>query len=417
MANYKLRKLQQIPTVYDNPLMKEQYLALQEKLAYAKLDISGYGNPENRVWSIEKELKHITTANNFEIFYMGGLLLEAKKILPHGQFGAWIEKKVPFSARTAQKCIKVYERCLGMPELLFSLQRSVLEEVCEKGFPEDLLKRLPGLLNEYGTFKKKDLEKLKKQSTQGKLDVDSKLWQLFILQRQQADYETINIKVIDNLVMVLRNQLVKLSATAPPTDSNKLLSRNQRRHDVIPAVKNAVSDFIGILEELKIDFELGLSTERNEFLTNDIISLRRNIDLCEDGQSLYLQWPEGNEGDDGTLAEAYYEKIVLEELGPEDLIYRDDTDPDDRYCKKVLEQLGRDDISSVDDRIFAEENDPAVVEKLGPEDFLFKDDDERILDELGSEDTLEEDEEKLAEQHEKIILSQLAEEDFVDQSQ
>ena len=64
--------LEYIPSVYNNPFMVDLYRAMKEKLKVCT-------NQSQSLDSIAKELGFITKANNYQIFFMGGLLVNAKK--------------------------------------------------------------------------------------------------------------------------------------------------------------------------------------------------------------------------------------------------------------------------------------------------------------------------------------------------
>lgn len=80
--------------------------------------------PANRPVTIETvteeilELKGDWAENTF---YIGQRLNEAKELLPHGEWLPWLEKKVQFSQRTAQKFMLVARAYEGNPQLVREL--------------------------------------------------------------------------------------------------------------------------------------------------------------------------------------------------------------------------------------------------------------------------------------------------------
>lgn len=62
--------------------------------------------------------KQIAAVN---IVRMGQLLIEAKAMLPHGQWGSWLKEKVEFSERSAQNFMRVAREYAANPQLVADL--------------------------------------------------------------------------------------------------------------------------------------------------------------------------------------------------------------------------------------------------------------------------------------------------------
>ena len=66
--------------------------------------------------TIKKNVQQIMIAGALEI---GGKLVEAKGMVPHGQWGKWLEEKVNYSQSTANNMMKLYQEYGGNQQSLF----------------------------------------------------------------------------------------------------------------------------------------------------------------------------------------------------------------------------------------------------------------------------------------------------------
>lgn len=66
--------------------------------------------------TIKKNVQQIMIAGALEI---GGKLVEAKGMVPHGQWGAWLKEKVNYSQSTANNMMKLYQEYGGNQQSLF----------------------------------------------------------------------------------------------------------------------------------------------------------------------------------------------------------------------------------------------------------------------------------------------------------
>lgn len=66
--------------------------------------------------TIKKNVQQVMIAGALEI---GGKLVEAKGMVPHGQWGKWLEEKVNYSQSTANNMMKLYQEYGGNQQSLF----------------------------------------------------------------------------------------------------------------------------------------------------------------------------------------------------------------------------------------------------------------------------------------------------------
>ena len=74
---------------------------------------------------LEKRAARINEILKGSVLEIGRELIEAKKLLTHGEFGRWIEREVGVSRRWAQLVMRAYQLCLKY-ENFSHLQRSAL---------------------------------------------------------------------------------------------------------------------------------------------------------------------------------------------------------------------------------------------------------------------------------------------------
>lgn len=95
-----------------------------------------YGDPK-RLPAIAEEVRlriHITKR---EIFTIGELLYEAKKIL-QGEFKQWIEDNFDFGYDTANNFMNVYKHLFGHRGLVDKVKSSILYRISAPSFPDEL---------------------------------------------------------------------------------------------------------------------------------------------------------------------------------------------------------------------------------------------------------------------------------------
>jgi len=131
-------------------------------------------NKEECLDSIKEELKARSQGFKFQIYEMGKLLCEARKILPHGQFIPWINENFEFCYRTAFNFMKVYRVCMRHPEVVKYFNPSCLYVITKPDFPQDLRQALFNGVKGYVDIKEKDLVELALNYKNGKIKTTDK---------------------------------------------------------------------------------------------------------------------------------------------------------------------------------------------------------------------------------------------------
>ncbi len=114
----------------------------QERLRY------GYSwpdlAPEDYLIHIAKEIESRVRLTQHEIFNIGELLINAKKVCQQNSkgFKEWIGENFDFSYETANNFMNVYKYCMGFRKVALQISPSILYQLSSPSFPEELRKYL-----------------------------------------------------------------------------------------------------------------------------------------------------------------------------------------------------------------------------------------------------------------------------------
>jgi len=128
---------------------------------------------EDQLPQITYEIRNITTNMKTEIYRIGELLVQAKKILEHGEFKKWIKANFEFSYQKAHNFMNVYRHCLGRPELVKTIKASLLYKITSPGFPEDLREHIFENGKKLKSIKGKKFREVCIKFKRGELDLKS----------------------------------------------------------------------------------------------------------------------------------------------------------------------------------------------------------------------------------------------------
>jgi len=173
--------------------------------------------------------------------------------------------------------------------------------------------------------------------------------QKFILLKQQSDYESINLKLLDKIKLVLKNELKKLDAIGAPGDVNKLLSLDIQKRDMVPLLKKVLTEFIVVLDDISDDFYWGGTAKRNEYLSKDIKALDNKIHL-----KAQREWERNN--DEIAMLEERYREMMRDYERSADYAPEDGDEAFEEYCLKRLNRYSREDLINEGDEDLAEED-------------------------------------------------------------
>jgi len=147
-----------------------------------------------------------------EIYKIGSLLTDAKKLLDHGEFQPWIEANFDFSYQTANNFRHVFECCLGRPHLTETIKASILYQIAAPNFPDDLREHLLSHGTNLKDIKNKKMKRVMKRYRKGEIDLDSpEIEDLIDYRKSKDDWKRYHAKLIDSIESLskLRNTVVK----------------------------------------------------------------------------------------------------------------------------------------------------------------------------------------------------------------
>jgi len=228
----------------------EEARRLQKNRVYGSYS---YGNPE-RLSILADEINVRIKITKREIFTIGELLYEAKKIL-QGGFKQWIADNFDFSYDTAHNFMNVYECCLGHKNLVEKVKSSILYKLSAPSFPEELR----DFLFSQGSLVKmtnRKLEEILKKYKEG--GIDSIKDDFEKITEGYRIYDQV-MYTLDNLELAIRD-LIRFQEKMETHDSRLRRSflnmEDQEGHSVIgneinTHIVTAIESCIKILDEVK----------------------------------------------------------------------------------------------------------------------------------------------------------------------
>lgn len=100
-----------------------------------------FGDSDNNVNQLNYIADEINTRINrfkHDVFNIGKLLTEAKELLPHGEFGNWVQNSCGLNHQTANNFMRVYGFCDGNPEIAEKISQSIIYKIASKNFPTQI---------------------------------------------------------------------------------------------------------------------------------------------------------------------------------------------------------------------------------------------------------------------------------------
>ncbi len=74
-----------------------------------------------KLQKIENEIITLKNQTAENIILMGQKFIEAKKLVPHGEWGNWLKERIDFSQRTANQFMRIAKEFGSNPEVLTNL--------------------------------------------------------------------------------------------------------------------------------------------------------------------------------------------------------------------------------------------------------------------------------------------------------
>ncbi|MCB1179219.1 MAG: DUF3102 domain-containing protein [Leptospiraceae bacterium] len=160
--------------------------------------------------SIKEELQIRCTGLKHQIYEIGKLLYEAKRLLPHGKFKQWINENFELCYRTAHNLVRVYIVCMGHPEMVKYFKPSSLYVIARPDFPGNLRDSLFEGIKGPVDIKEKDLIKLALDFKNGLFEItDPKVQDLLKKRSDISLWEQYKTE-LEALKVLIANRLEKI---------------------------------------------------------------------------------------------------------------------------------------------------------------------------------------------------------------
>lgn|GEM_PF-6505730 len=198
----------------------------------------------NRITEIKNEILASTKRDKMEVYRKGELLVEAKILVGHGNFKPFVEENFEFSYQTANNMMNVYKCCMGNPDIVKTIETSLLYMIASPDFPEDLRKYIFQNKEDLKKVENKKLRDIYKRFKKRKLDLgDDEIKNLF----KQKYTEEIDAKIdeIDNFKASVISRVNKF--TWPVTDTRTISIKDSQ----MKRVKMLVKEIVSTVEKLK----------------------------------------------------------------------------------------------------------------------------------------------------------------------
>ena len=216
-------------------------------------------NKEEHLDSITEELQARSKGFKYQIFEMGKLLCEAKKILSHGQFQPWLDNNFEFCYRTAFNFMKVYQVCMGHPEVVKYFNPSCLYVITKPSFPKDLRAALFNGAKGPVDIKEKDLVQIAIKYKNGQIKTkDQEVQNLLKKQRDISLWETyrIELEALNKLIASRLERIEKLSTIhsvnpliEKDTDE-ELFNRFEEEYKITDQIKSCIAKINLLIKEV-----------------------------------------------------------------------------------------------------------------------------------------------------------------------
>jgi hypothetical protein len=227
--------------------------------------------------SLAEEITHRSNALKHQIYEIGRLLCDVKKLLPHGKFDSWVEKKTSFSKSTTLNFMRVYTACVGYPEVVQFFKPSALYTITGPGFPRQFRDRL--FIQAYSERRANDIGRNKlleiiHKFRRKELTMESNEVQDLLKIEKDRDFYFLYKEELVALEMILQDRLRKFEILDSKFISNPLLEDGDTNKDEnFFKVSEMVKDFIADTNIMRDTINPDLYKKRKSYVNAKVTSL------------------------------------------------------------------------------------------------------------------------------------------------
>jgi len=207
---------------------------------------------------IAKEIKLRAISIKRNMFEIGKLLTQAKKLTDHGKFKKWVRKNCDFSYPTANNLMKVYACCLKKPQLVTTIQTSILYQVASKKFPQDLRKYLFKHGDYLEKISNKQIKNILKQYKAGEINLKSpEIKGLLKYNKNKKKYANYQKRIEQNIKLLekLKNTVAGIAEKIgwPIASNEKLTELTSEQKKMI---EDSIKDIVKVIEEARPEYKV-----------------------------------------------------------------------------------------------------------------------------------------------------------------
>jgi hypothetical protein len=262
MCTYKKLKAGKVPMlIKTEPAIQELLDAkrVKDEREKSKSDSKAKFTKQDYLDSIKDELQARSRGIKYQIYEMGKLLHEAKKLLPHGTFKKWINDNFEFCYRTAFNFMQVYRFCMGQPEVVRYFKPSSLYIIARPDFPNDLRQALFHGVKGPVDIKEKDLVKIALKYKNGQLKTtDQEVQNLLKKYRDISRWENLKVELValKQLIQNRRERIEQISDIHSVNhfiikdDDEKEIDKKLEEYTIVEQIKNLEAKVYVMIREL-----------------------------------------------------------------------------------------------------------------------------------------------------------------------
>ncbi|MCM3113625.1 DUF3102 domain-containing protein [Lederbergia lenta] len=245
--------------------------------------------------SIKEQTQKVFLISSIEI---GKRLVEAKELVPHGEWGNWLEDSVEYSQRTANNLMKIYEEYgqdqlalngdLGESQSIAKLSYtqavallSIPSDERENFIDEHDLESMSTRELQQAIKEKKELEKklkISEEKTEKEKKEKDKFQKQFKSLEEQAGQQQGEINE-------LRDQLLEAENTGDEEKVDLLTSSLQKAEKSLESSNNRIKDLEKQLKEKPIEIPAVIEQIPDD-VQNELDELRKQVSSRKDDESI-----------------------------------------------------------------------------------------------------------------------------------
>jgi len=214
---------------------------------------------EDYLHSIKEELKLRSQGFKYQIYEMGKLLCEAKIILPHGQFQLWLDKNFEFGYRTAHNLMKVFQACMGHPEVVKYFNPSCLYIMSKPSFPDDLRDALFDGAKGPVDIKEKDLVKIAIKYKNGEIttsdqevqNILKKQRDISLWEKYKIELKSLNILIAERLERIMRLSVIhSVNPLIEKEDKEIQIQKEEEQYKIETKIQKYMAEINVMIDEV-----------------------------------------------------------------------------------------------------------------------------------------------------------------------